>query len=168
MRSLRRCRVDHGRRDSLTLGCWTCIRATALAVRASKKYLAWLAVSADLAFPSEVSRLIGFLESRHSEPCNRGALKAAHQCMAFLDHVAGIDEKLTTNALYTVVYRELLATAQPGRTPVPSGSLGVTGRTGPLRKCNLLSPGLCVVVAPSVLGDAQLRRPPRTQLGKRL
>ena len=85
-------------------------------VRASKKYLALLAVSADVAFPS-VSHLIGFLESRHSDPCNRGALKAAHQCMAFLEDVAGIDEKLTTNALYTVVYRELLATAQPGRTP---------------------------------------------------
>ena len=83
-------------------------------VRASKKYLAWLAVSADVAFPSEVSHLTGFLESRHSEPCNRGALKAAHQCMAFLEDVAGIDEKLTTNALYTVVYRELL---QPRRTP---------------------------------------------------
>ena len=80
-------------------------------VRASKKYLAWLAVSADVAFPSEVSHLTGFVESRHSEPCHRGALKAAHQCMAFLEDVAGIDEKLTTNALYTVV------TAQPGRTP---------------------------------------------------
>ena len=41
-------------------------------VRASKKYLAWLAVSADVPFPSEVSHLTGFLESRHSEPCNRG------------------------------------------------------------------------------------------------
>ena len=37
--------------------------------------------------------------------------------MAFLEDVAGIDDKLTTNALYTVVYRELLATAQPGRSP---------------------------------------------------
>ena len=80
-------------------------------VRASKKYLAWLAVSADVAFPSEVLHLTGFLESRHSEPCNRGALKAAHQCKAFLEDVAGIDEKLTTNALYTVVYRELCHSA---------------------------------------------------------
>ena len=29
----------------------------------------------------------------------------------------GVEEKLTTNALYTGVFRELLATAQPGRTP---------------------------------------------------
>ena len=86
-------------------------------VRASRKYLAWLAVSADVAFPSEVSHLTGYLESRHTEPCNRGALKAAHQSMAFLEDVAGVEEKLTTNAFYTVVYRELLATAQPGRTP---------------------------------------------------
>ena len=68
-------------------------------------------------FPSEVSHLTGYLESRHSEPCNRGALKAAHQCMAFLEDVAGINEKLTTNALCTAVCRELVATAQPGRTP---------------------------------------------------
>ena len=92
-------------------------RASRARVRAPKKYLAWPAVSADVAFPSEVSHLTGFLESRHSEPCNRGALRAAHQCMVFLEDVAGIDEKLTTNALYTVVCRELLATAQPGRTP---------------------------------------------------
>ena len=102
-------------------------------VRASKKYLAWLAVSADVAFPSEVSHLTGFFESRHSEPCNRGALKAAHQCMAFLEDVAGIDEKLTTNAFYTVVYRKLLATAQPGRTPrqAPRCRPGVENATPP-------------------------------------
>ena len=54
-------------------------------VRAAKKYLEWLAVAADVSFPSEVSHLTGFLGTRHSEHCNRGALKAAHQCMAFLD-----------------------------------------------------------------------------------
>ena len=37
--------------------------------------------------------------------------------MAFLEDVAGVGEKLTTNALYTVVYRGLLSTAQRGRTP---------------------------------------------------
>ena len=86
-------------------------------VRAAKKYLGWLAVADDAAFPTEVSHLTGFLEPRHSEPCNRGALKAAHQCMAFLEDVAGVEEKLTTNTLYTVVYKELLSTAQPGRAP---------------------------------------------------
>ena len=37
--------------------------------------------------------------------------------MAFLEDVGGVGEKLTTNALYTVVYRELLSIAQPGRAP---------------------------------------------------
>ena len=59
-------------------------------VRAAKKYLGWLAVAADVSFPSKVSHLTGFLETRHSEPCNKGALKAAHQCMAFLEDVAGV------------------------------------------------------------------------------
>ena len=74
-------------------------------VRAAKKYLGWLAVAADVSFPSEVSHLTGFLEICHSEHCYRGALKAADQCMAFLGIVAGVDEK------------ELFSTAQPGRTP---------------------------------------------------
>ena len=81
--------------------------------RAAEKNLGWLAVSADVAFPTQVAHLTGFLESRHSEPCNRDALKAAHQCIVFLEDVAGVEEKLTTNALYTVIYRELLSTAQP-------------------------------------------------------
>ena len=37
--------------------------------------------------------------------------------MVFLEDVAGIEERLTTNALYTVVYKELLSTAQPGGVP---------------------------------------------------
>ena len=76
--------------------------------RAAKKYFSWFADSADVAFQTQVAHLTGFLESRHSEPCNRGALKAAHQCLVFLKDVAGVEEKLT-NALYTVVCRELLS-----------------------------------------------------------
>ena len=37
--------------------------------------------------------------------------------MVFLEDVAGIEEKLTTNALFSVVYKELLSTAQPGGVP---------------------------------------------------
>ena len=86
-------------------------------VRAAEKYLSWLAVSPDVAFLERVAHFTSFLESRHSEPCNRGALKAAHQCMVFMEDVTGVEEKLTTNASYTVVYRELLSTAQPSRVP---------------------------------------------------
>ena len=77
------------------------VRASTLRarVRAAKKFLSWLAVSADVAFPTQVMHLSGFLETRHSEPCSRGALKSAHQSMVFLEDVAGIEEKLTTNAL---------------------------------------------------------------------
>ena len=37
--------------------------------------------------------------------------------MVFLEDVAGLDEKLTSNDLYTVVHKELLSTAQPGAVP---------------------------------------------------
>ena len=94
-------------------------RATTLRarVRGARKYLGWLAVAHGRVFPSEPAHLTGFLEARHSEPCNRGSLKAAHQSFVFLESVAGVEEKMTTGALYGAVYKELLATAQPGRTP---------------------------------------------------
>ena len=132
-------------------------------VRAAKKCLGWLAVAADVS-----THLTGFLETRRSEPCNRRALKAAHQCMAFLEDVAGVGEKLTTNALYTVVHRELLSTTQLGRTPkqAPRYPVAVLESLEELvleESATLLLPSLRVVGAPAVLGDTQVCRPPRTQ-----
>ena len=37
--------------------------------------------------------------------------------MVFLEDAAGVEKKLTSNALYTVVYHELLSSAQPGAVP---------------------------------------------------
>ena len=92
-------------------------RATTLRarVRGARKYLGWLAVAHGRVFPSEPAHLTGFLEARHSDPCNRGSLKAAHQSFVFLESVAGVEEKMATGALYGAVCKELLATAQPGR-----------------------------------------------------
>ena len=46
---------------------------------------------------------------RLSEPCNRGALKTAHRAFVFLQ------DRPTSSPLYGVIYKELLATALPGK-----------------------------------------------------
>ena len=54
---------------------------------------------------------------RLSEPCNRGTLKGTHQSFVFLEEMVGTpaQERLTRSALYGVINRELLASAQPER-----------------------------------------------------
>ena len=93
----------------------------------------------------------------------QGALEAAHQCMAFVEDVAGVSEKLTTNALYTVVYRELLSTAQPQRTPKrPAAVLEVLEELV-LEESATFHFRVYVVGAPAVLRDTQVCRPLKTQ-----
>ena len=126
--------LEERKGDSNVLGGGRRASTLRARVRAAKKYLSWLAVSAEVAFPTQVVHLTGFLESRHSEPCSRGALKSAHQSMVFLEDVAGIEERLTTNALYTVMYKELLSTARPqwrpeASTKISCRSSGVSGVT---------------------------------------
>ena len=48
-----------------------------------------------------------YLQARHSEPCCRGALK----------NTVAVEERLTQRALHGTVYKELPATATPGREP---------------------------------------------------
>ena len=91
-------------------------------VRASEKYLSWLAVSPNVAFPSQVAHLTGFLESRHSEPCSRGALKAAHQ---FLEDVAGVERSVHSGVPGVTLHCSARQGPQAG-TEVPSCSSRVS------------------------------------------
>ena len=84
-------------------------------VRAGRRYLAWLALAHGLCFPTSVSHLVEYLQTRHSEPCNRGSLKVAHNSFIFLEETAAVEVKLTQQSLYGTMYKELLATAGPGR-----------------------------------------------------
>ena len=63
-------------------------------VRAAQKYLSWAAVSAEVMFPLQVAHLTGFLETRHSEPCSRCALKGAHLPKQVLRCPAAVLESL--------------------------------------------------------------------------
>ena len=38
----------------------------------------------------EVEQLLEYLSARHSEPCNCGALKNAHEAMVFLEETAAV------------------------------------------------------------------------------
>ena len=86
-------------------------------VRGVRKFLTWLALNRELSYPTSFDQLSEFLQVRLSEPCNRGALKGTHQSFVFLEEMVGTpaQERLTGSALYGVIYRELLASAQPGR-----------------------------------------------------
>ena len=84
-------------------------------VKAVRRFLAWLALAHGVSFPTEVAHLTEYLQTRHSEPCNRVSLKVAHNAFVFLEETATVEVKLTQQALYGVVRKELLATAEPGR-----------------------------------------------------
>ena len=86
-------------------------RATTLRARgrAVKKYIAWLSLSHEIVFPSEVQHLSEYLQMRHSEPCTRGGLKSTHQALVFLEDVAAVETKLTQSPLYSTIYKELLS-----------------------------------------------------------
>ena len=86
-------------------------------VRGARKFLAWLAVNHQQIFPTAMLQLVGFLQVRLSEPCNRGGLKGAHRSFVFLEEMAGIaaEDRITSTQLYNVAYRELLTSALPGR-----------------------------------------------------
>ena len=50
-------------------------------------------------------------------PCNRGALKGVHRAVIFSEKMAGVnaEARFTSTQSHTVVYKELLTTALPGR-----------------------------------------------------
>ena len=80
-------------------------------VRVAKRYLTWLVLAHETAFPRDVNQMTEYLQARHSEPCGRGPLKNTHSAFTFLE------DRLTQRALYGTVYKELLATATLGREP---------------------------------------------------
>ena len=86
-------------------------RASTLRCRArvAKRDLTWLAVAHATAFPREVNQPTEYLQTRHFEPCCRGALKNTLNAFAFLEESAAVEDRLTHRALYGTVYKELLA-----------------------------------------------------------
>ena len=86
-------------------------------VRSVQKFLGWLIAAHGINFPNHWRQLIEYLQVRYSEPCVRGALKLVHSSYIFLQEVAGIEDKLTDTALYSVSLKELLSQASPGKPP---------------------------------------------------
>ena len=113
-------------------------------VRASRKFFAWLAVSADVAFPSEVAHLTGYLESRHTEPCNRGSAQSGapvHGVPRRLSLELSHDECPLHSCLQRTPRHGAARPHAETSTPVPSRSVGVVRRTGGFRKCDRFTSG---------------------------
>ena len=86
-------------------------------VRTVKKFMVWLGLTHQLAFPTSYLQYAQYLEVRQSEPANRGALKQCHAAFQFLETAAGLPDaaKLTASELYELLYKEYLRRAAPGR-----------------------------------------------------
>ena len=86
-------------------------------VRLARRYLAWLSITFEVPFPTELEQMADYFRVRASEPCTRGTLKNTHRSFTFLEEVAGMPktECVTENPLYQVLYHELLSKAAPGR-----------------------------------------------------
>ena len=84
--------------------------------RAIRKFLT-LHVTHSLSYPQTVEHYADYLRMRLSEPCNRGALKTAHHALVFLSELTGtqVQDQPTATQLYSVICRELLTAALPGR-----------------------------------------------------
>ena len=72
----------------------------------------WLADAHGLAFPDSWRQLTELLQARLSEPCVRGALTLTHSAHIFLQDVAGVEHKLTDDA---VTRKELMVSALSSR-----------------------------------------------------
>ena len=85
-------------------------------VRTVKKFMSWLGLTHQLAFPTSHLQYAQYLEVMQSEPANRGALKQCHAAFQFLETAAGLPDnaKLTTSEL-ELMYKECLRRAAPGR-----------------------------------------------------
>ena len=87
-------------------------------VRNIQKFVAsWLAVAHGVTFPVNWRQLIECAQVRLSEPCVRGSLKLLHNSCLFLQEVAGLQDRFTDDAFFEVRWKELLASAIPGKAP---------------------------------------------------
>ena len=87
-------------------------------VRLARRYLAWLSITFEVPFPTELEHMVDYFRVRASEPRTRGTLKNTHRSFTFLEEVAGMPktECVTENPLYQVLYHELISKAAPGRS----------------------------------------------------
>ena len=77
-------------------------------VRTVKKFMAWLGLTHQLAFPTSYLQYAQYLEVRQSEPAYRGALVQCHAAFQFLESAAGLPDtaKSTTSEVYDLVYKD--------------------------------------------------------------
>ena len=83
-------------------------------VRCARRFLAWLAMQHEVAYPVSLQQVVDFMQTRLSEPCSRGALKSSHRGIAFLEEISA-SSRITQSQLYSVIYKEMLTSATPGK-----------------------------------------------------
>ena len=86
-------------------------------VRLLRNYFSWLAAAHEVSYPTSLEHFVRFLRARASEPANRGALRNVNRTFTFLHEVTGTEQvnRLTATPLYDAIYKEILASCEPGR-----------------------------------------------------
>ena len=92
------------------LGAGRRARTTRVRVRSIRKILGWLAAAHELPYPASFMHLVEFLQVRHSEPCARGAIRLTHVAFVFMEELAGVSEKFSSDPMYAIK-KELMATS---------------------------------------------------------
>ena len=86
-------------------------------VRAVRRYLEWLSLTHQATFPLKLDHLMDYLQARHVEDWNRGAVGGAHRAFTFLEEIKGVrvrQKKWTMQPLCDLFREGLLASAVPG------------------------------------------------------
>ena len=86
-------------------------------VQTIQKFIGWLIAAHEVSFSNHWRQLTEYLQVRYSDPCVRGAIKLVHSSYIFLQEVAGIEDKLTDTAMYSVSLKELMGQSSPGQAP---------------------------------------------------
>ena len=80
-------------------------------------HLTWLALNHDVGYARELEHVTGYVQARQTEACTRNALRGAHTATASMEEVSGVEQasKKTPSQFYSVIQREILADALPGK-----------------------------------------------------
>ena len=86
-------------------------------VRAVRRFLKWLDTNHNVTYPQSVEQFLENLSARHSEPCNQGSLKNAHEATVFLEESSAVpaERRFTGLNLYSIGFRGAPVERPPGK-----------------------------------------------------
>ena len=141
--------------------------------RAAGKFLAWLSISYNVAYPTERAHATDHLPMRPSQPCTRNALKCLHMGEVFLEEMAGTRgaDRITSGPVYKLAFKDFLSTtimSKPTRhSPRMYTSKLASGRDCLQHQERSILPDFLLVGSRAELEDSSIQRSPRYKSARR-